>query len=385
VSGSYHTSVAWLVDCVYMSIKLRDLCVDLQSLGVRFSDKKRGRRGGAGPAEGRVIVINGHFFNAPARSWFVGSSPYEILANDGIWMLYKNGTAVTRVDIPQRPSYYNYRTRSGISAEKIALLHGKDCLASTVYQNCVYWKTPSQCLFCGIGLSLESRATVLMKKPAELGYVASLAYKNDNIRHVTLTGGALADQDAAVRHLIECAMCIKQAAALSVHAQIYPPVSLEYLDRIREAGVDTVGIHIETWPYARLQTIAPCKARVGFERFVTAWKHAVKIFGRNQVSSFIIAGLDEKDDDIRSAAEFLAKIGVFPYLLPLRPIPGTALERRLPPSAQRMKCLYMDVTKTLKKYNLSSMQSMAGCVKCGACSSLRLFEQVEKAETHCFA
>ena len=50
-----------------------------------------------------------------------------------------------------------------------------DSLASTVLQTCAYWGNEDQCRFCGIGVSLASGSTVLVKRPAQLAEVAVAA------------------------------------------------------------------------------------------------------------------------------------------------------------------------------------------------------------------
>ena len=69
---------------------------------------------------------------------------------------------------------------------------------------------------------------------------------------------------------------------------------MDGLYELKEAGVDTVGIHIESFDFKILSQVAPAKAAMGLERYEKAWKMAVEIFGPNQVSSFLIVGLGEK-------------------------------------------------------------------------------------------
>jgi biotin synthase-related radical SAM superfamily protein len=148
---------------------------------------------------------------------------------------------------------------------------------------------------------------------------------------------------------------------------------MNYIDNLKNAGADTIGIHIETFDHNVLRRVAPSKAN-DREFFIKAWRHAVSVFGKNQVSSFIIAGLGEESTRIIEGAELLCDIGVFPYILPFRPIPDTPLETSRPPAPETMLHLYKEVSVLLKKYGLSSAASKAGCVRCGACSSISLFQ-----------
>jgi len=123
-----------------------------------------------------------------------------------------------------------------------------------------------------------------------------------------------------------------------------------------------------------LRRVAPAKARCGLEHYRKAWQRAVELFGKNQVSSFLIAGLGESAESLIAGARALCALGVFPYVLTLRPDPGTRLERECPPAPDFMIAVYRAVAALLKDHGLSSKASKAGCVRCGACSSLGLFE-----------
>ncbi len=54
------------------------LIAELQSKGLRSALDLPSRRGGAGPSEAGVLVIEGTVVSVPVTSPFVFSSPYEI-------------------------------------------------------------------------------------------------------------------------------------------------------------------------------------------------------------------------------------------------------------------------------------------------------------------
>jgi len=111
------------------------------------------------------------------------------------------------------------------------------------------------------------------------------------------------------------------------------------------------------------------------DHYEKAWKKAVQLFGDNQVSSFIIAGLGEHWRSILWGCELLADIGVYPYVVPLRPIPGSPMEHCLPPRADTMHRIYTAAAAILSRKGLSAGRSKAGCVRCGACSALPWYEE----------
>jgi radical SAM protein (TIGR04043 family) len=353
-------------------METRDLKVELLCLGAHISGLEKGRRAGAGPAAGGMFIFGNTVANVPTQSWFVAQSPYRLDTENERFVLKKDGERITDVQFPTQ-TFQALKTKDGIPYFKIALLHGMDCLATTTIQTCVYWNTPLRCKFCAIELSLRSGATIAKKTPEQLVEVARAAKELDHVTHVTLTTGTTATPDKGITHLAKVASAIKAATGLPIHAQFEPPEKLSIIDRLSDA-VDTVGIHIESFDTKVLKEITPSKAEIPLKRFVEAWKHSVAIFGESQVSSFVIAGLGESDQSIVEGSKLLADLGVYPFIVPLRPIPGSLLENERPPNPERMRRLYEVVAEILHDRGVSWRKCKAGCVRCRACSALADFE-----------
>jgi radical SAM protein (TIGR04043 family) len=352
----------------------RHLSVALQSRGIRIESAIERRKGGAGPAEGITIILNDRPLTVPAAGSFAAQSPYSLRSSAGKHQLYLDGKPLCKLTIPPPPRFYALSTDEGIPYSAIGLMHGDRCLGSTVFQNCIYWDSPRRCAFCGIELSLRNSATVHTKTPAQLLEVVMAASRLDSIEHITLTTGAQADETEEISHLASCCTAIKSQTALPVHVQIMPPDDPVLLELLKASGADTVGIHIESFDAAVLKKAAPGKAGIDRNRFISSWKSAVEIFGVNQVSSFLIAGLGESPASTLEGAALLCDLGVYPFIVPLRPIPGTLLEWLAPPAPEIMIDIYEQAASHLAASGLSWRKSKAGCVRCGACSGLPDFE-----------
>ncbi|MCP4577579.1 MAG: radical SAM protein, partial [Deltaproteobacteria bacterium] len=168
---------------------LAETITEIQSLGVRIQGGTLQRTGGAGPAEAGSLVIGGFSVSVPTSSPYVADSPYSLKDRDNRLILYKNHTEILPVETVPRPQFYHERTRDETPCQKIALLHGTDCLATSVLQTCAYWDTQSRCRFCGIELSLRNRNTIALKTPDQLAETAAKAKNLDGVRHVVLTSG----------------------------------------------------------------------------------------------------------------------------------------------------------------------------------------------------
>jgi biotin synthase-related radical SAM superfamily protein len=94
---------------------------------------------------------------------------------------------------------------------------------------------------------------------------------------------------------------------------------------MRDAGIDTLGMHLEAVT-PKCAPIMPGKASVPLSRYMEAFRAAVPVFGRGQVSTYILAGLGDSREALLAMAQDLIAIGVYPFIVPFVPITGTPLE-----------------------------------------------------------
>jgi radical SAM protein (TIGR04043 family) len=363
----------------------RRLLVELQSLGVRVEDESGagsdavpGRRGGAGPSDAAFLWVRGLPLTVPVHARFAHGSPYRLRLGEHGARLYRDDEYVGPVAVPPRPRIYDLQTADGIPYWKIALLH-LDSIASTVVQKCIYWDTPEQCGFCGIELTRGER-TIPVKTPAQLAEVATAARDLDGAVDVTLTTGSLNRRDRGALYIARCASAIKDACGLPVQVQFEPPDDLAVLSHVGAAGVDSVGIHIETFDPAVLGRVAPGKAVCGVEGYFRCWERAVEVFGRGRVSTYVILGLGEDRALTEEGCRRAIAMGVYPFVVPLRPVPGTLMADAAPPEPDYVADMYRSVSAMLAGADLDHDDAAAGCARCQACSGLSAWERVFRKE-----
>ena len=162
---------------------------------------------------------------------------------------------------------------------------------------------------------------------------------------------------------------------LPIQAQCEPPDDPAWFARLKASGVDSLGMHLEAVTPDVRHRIMPGKASVGIDEYLRAFESAVHVFGRGQVSTYILAGLGDTDAAILAMCETLIRIGVYPFVVPFVPVGGTPLEYQPSPSAAAMRALLAPLGRMLVEGGLKSADIKAGCGKCGACSSLAAYEQ----------
>ncbi len=350
-----------------------ELIIELQSSGLRVETPIETRRGGAGPTDSGMLWIEGVAATVPTQSEAARRSPYVLKAEDDGRGIYRDGEKLASVAASRRPRFYDLTTADGVPYWKIALLH-LDSVASTVVQTCNYWGTSDQCTFCGIGLSLASGNTIARKTPAQLAEVAVAAKELDGAVDATLTTGSSAAPDRGARYVARCGHAVKEAAGLPVEVQFEPPRDLAVLDEVADLGIDAVGIHVESFDPAVLARVAPGKARTGIDYYFRTWERAVALFGEGRVSTYVILGMGEDPELTIAECRRAVDIGVYPFVVPLRPVAGSLMADVPPPPAEYTERIYRQVAAYLAERGLTAETAVAGCARCQACSALNALQ-----------
>lgn len=331
------------------------------------------RPGGAGPSADGHVLVDGLKTTVP----IVDGSPYRLRGGRLVRREVDGGITDmgVAVDTVHRPAFYDLHTADGVSYEKIARLHGDDVLASTVVQTCVRYGEDDRCRFCAIEQSLETGATTAVKTPQQLAEVAEAAVRLDGVRQMVLTTGTSNGRDRGARHLARCVRAIKAAVPdLPVQVQCEPPApdDLAALTALHDAGADAIGIHVESLDDDVRRRWMPGKATVPLAQYRTAWDKSVRLFGRSAVSTYLIVGLGEDPDELVAGAAELIERGVYPFVVPYRPIPGTlAFANGDPaPDPDLLADVTSRVAKALQAAGMRGSDQAAGCAACGACSAL---------------
>jgi radical SAM protein (TIGR04043 family) len=348
--------------------------VDLAVRGVRLegegghdADAPVQRRAGAGPTDDGHLVIGGRSAALP----IVSTSPYSLR---GRRLLYEGTDMGLEVEPVRRPKFYDLCTADGVSYEQLARLHGSDVLATTVVQTCMRYDEATRCRFCAIEASLRAGSTTAVKSPAQLAEVAEAAVRLDGVRQMVMTTGTSRGRDRGATHLARCVAAVKAAVpALPVQVQCEPPAELSAIDALHAAGATAIGIHVESLDDEVRRRWMPGKATVPLAEYWAAWDRAVRVFGRNRVSTYLLVGLGEDPDELVEGAGELIARGVYPFVVPFRPAAGTLavdVDRAGAPAPALLADVTARVAGLLSAAGMRGADQGAGCAACGACSAL---------------
>jgi radical SAM protein (TIGR04043 family) len=346
--------------------KLLNVRADIAVRGVRVETPVR-RPAGAGPSDDGHVLLNGLNSTLPINL----NSPYRL--RDGRVWLGETDTGLS-LDLIRRPKFYDLSTADGVRYEQIARLHGKDVLATTVVQTCIRYAEEQRCRFCTIEESLRSGSTIAAKTPAQLAEVAAAAVELDGVRQMVMTTGTTAGPDRGARNLVRSVRAVLAAVpGLPIQVQIEPPGDLSAIDELHDAGAASIGIHVESLDDDVRRRWMPGKGSVPMAEYEAAWDRAVAVFGRNQVSTYLLIGLGEDPDELVAGAGRLIERGVYPFVVPFRPMTGTLARRDgVPaPAPSLVRDISARVAALLRAAGMLGADQRAGCAACGACGVLQ--------------
>lgn len=243
---------------------------------------------------------------------------------------------------------------NNVTIERI-LSHAPEQLFFLLYKNCA-----NACLFCPITYHTDNSHYCWEKMKQRI--LENLQF---NIRSISITTSCPPDkkQDDIVDEMIDITKKIRKLIGkdISIGASLKTP-SKDHLLRLKESGVSEMRLNLETYNFQLANSLMPKK---NIHKILQSIEDAVEIFGKEKVSSNIIIGLGETDDDILQGVNVLSEIGALSTLYPYDPI-GLSNERFKRPSAERIFNLAIEHKRIFKKYNLNPLGAKTMCCTCAA-------------------
>jgi hypothetical protein len=333
------------------------------------------------------------------------TSSLSVRRNDaGGFSLWDADACLCPIDFVAAHAWQSFRTSDGKTQFEAGVEQLGDMLVVNIAPGCEYVraKTPAgqsmRCAFCAYG-RFGKRSTALGQVPgratpdpvalARLGEVLAAAADSGEARHVYLTGGSLLDPvQEAERYLP-----VVETARRAVGDRLRVTCGSGAVDaadsrRYRDAGADSCCYNLEAWDAATFSAACPGKsAHVGRARWIEALLAAVEVFGRGNVGSAFVAGLelgppapgmpaDQMRESIAEGAAFLLDRGVMPLYSPLWPVDGTAYrsDQGLSPE------LYLQVEMEVYRLRAARGFPVPAWLICRGCSYMLL----EVDFDHCF-
>lgn len=140
--------------------------------------------------------------------------------------------------------------------------------------------------------------------------------------------------------------------------------TMETLEKLQSAGANEIRLNIEIYNPELAYKLMPNKR---IDDILGSIENACKVFGKGKVSSNMILGIGESDDDIIKGIDVLAQMGAIATLYPYDPIENVELNGKFEiPTSERLLYLAQIHKEILDKYQLDTNELKTMCPGCSA-------------------
>ena len=234
-----------------------------------------------------------------------------------------------------------------------ALSHCPEQAYLTISGRCIY-----DCRFCPVP---KLRGEV--KVPNEILRLVEEAKRTGQLKAISLTSGVEKSPEDEVRKAVSIVKALRALYDLPIGVSVYPTDTSS--EELKQAGATEIKYNVETMDQEIFARVCP---GLMLNYILKSLEEAVKIFGKNRVSSNFILGLGESDECVVEGVTRLAEMGVIPNLRPISPHPlrkGEAEVKR--PSAERLLKLARITRKVLEENGLRADLAETMCLPCTGC------------------
>jgi biotin synthase-related radical SAM superfamily protein len=236
---------------------------------------------------------------------------------------------------------------------ELPLCHCPEQAYITVSERCIF-----DCRFCPVP-KLNGR----VKTIGEITALVEQANARGNLWAISLTSGVAESPEKEAKYMTDIVRQLAARFDLPIGVSIYPTETST--EDLKAAGAVEIKYNVETMDPAIFKRVCP---GLSLDYILSALENAVRIFGKNRVSSNFIIGLGETDECVREGIETLSGMGVIPNLRPISPHPlrkGEIMVER--PSPYRLMFLTRLNKSALERHGLDVRVSQTMCLPCTGC------------------
>lgn len=244
------------------------------------------------------------------------------------------------------------------------IMHAPDQAFINLTGECVY-----ECAFCNTHRMDPSRRKAI--EPARWVELVVEAHGRQPFDALAITSVASPDHERMMEaYETVIGGVLERISDLVVGVEPYVN-GPEDIQRLRDAGATEMKINVQTPDPDILSRICPGWE---MERQYSLLEEAVAVFGRGRVTTNIIIGLGETDEDVAMALDRLASMGVVPSVRVVRVNDGNRpdLERALGHAVEGVDTdrhihLAHLLGRTLEHHGLDVREFRSMCHRCGCC------------------
>lgn len=293
-------------------------------------------------------------------------SAYRLVNENGRPVIYKyrygkEPLRIAEIEFYKRPELLSRKTSDGESFGHIGEFTPEGSVGICYSNECALKDRGEDCLYCNINSTAGaySKENIYLKTPRQVGEVVGAAFDEGVGNHVNVTGGFIPERReleyyADVAEEIKVRTGLKEVNGTAV---VGAPLDFSIIDKYKEVGYTTIAMNIEIWDKNIWKTICPGKDRQcgGWENWIKALEHSADVFGKGNVRSNIVAGIEPKKTTLEGV-EYLASKGVICFAGDWCVNPGSELEGHRTPETSWHVDLCYKLAAIFRKYGYSLEQ-----------------------------
>lgn len=237
-----------------------------------------------------------------------------------------------------------------------------DAVPTTVYlMTYREGKCSANCGFCPQARKSNGRADMLSRISWPLYQIDEVlkrlpeAVKIGKIKRVCIQA---LNHPLTIKQLDGLARAINHSVKVPISVSCQP-LRYEDLFLLRNSGVERIGIPLDAATSEIFDRLKGAKTG-GLYDWEREWQllaRATDIFGKDKVSTHLIVGLGETENEMVNAIYECVKIGVLPALFAFTPVSGTALEHHSQPPIEQYRRI--QVARHLLVHRIARPEKMA--------------------------
>lgn len=283
------------------------------------------------------------------------------------------------------PAWGTKFLKTGKPAIAVLQQHGPINLVGVLGSpRCSLFESGNACQFCMLNGGEANKECSVEEILEAFGF----AKEDKKAYNVTLTTGLQASK-TDVQKIIEAVAKLKRSlgcAALALEVAPFPEQSQNILRAFKDAGLDTLMMPLDCASEIAQRRYLPGKAELLQKVYRENVKYAVELFGRGNVTSSIIVGLEPLPETLK-AIERMLEVGVIPEPIPVRWDDSKISGRLLPLTNPNDLIIARQVIQRLVEQNgirEIMERTRAGCAACGGCGGIVVNNlPVKKQRTLC--
>lgn len=310
------------------------------------------------------ILFKNILVNVCVAESFCRQSPYSLNQENGAWYLKKDDVVLDELEFLPFPDWV-FKEYEGVMVGSIVRPHSNKCISLWPSFECKYVKENKGCQFCS--LTSISKNQMKRLRPEFVAQLVKVALDYNPVYEVNLSGGTCGSPECAIKYLSEiCSEIILCCGQVPISVECAPPNDIQHLTKLKKSGATAIVMNLEVYDEELRKEICSGKGNITNDIYFESLKNAVRLFGKGNVSSVLIVGIQPKTDII-VACKKLIDIGVIPTLIPFKPLDNTLMMNHNVINCNEYIEISRVVTAILEKQKLV-IKEKSGCAACGACS-----------------